>query len=162
MGVRSTSSRLVLRQLAPVDAFDQGEFVFPEGIPAFEDHTRFALRSDERCWPVCQLQSLVDDAIGFLVVDPRLVTRDYAPDFNSQDLEGLELEPGQVPELLCILVVHQSVGQVTANLKAPVALNRSRHLGKQVILTDERYSLRYPVDLRDARPNPTREAPCSS
>ncbi len=37
------------------------------------------------------------------------------------------------------------VRAMTANLQAPLVINPATRLGKQVILTDERFSLRHPV-----------------
>ena len=34
---------------------------------------------------------------------------------------------------------------MTANLQAPLVVNPASRIGKQVILTDERFSLRHPV-----------------
>jgi flagellar assembly factor FliW len=131
---------------AMLDVLGPGGLFFPEGIPAFEEHTRFTLIDDERYYPIRTLQSLVEAEVGFLVVDPHLVVPGYAPDLADQDLGALELERDQVLDLLCLLVVHRD-GQVTANLKAPVAINRARRRGKQLILVDERFPLRYQVDL---------------
>ena len=76
------------------------------------------------------------DELGPL--DPRL-------DLDDAELAELRIEPGADLGLLCILVVPQDVRAMTVNLKAPLVVNRTGRLAKQVILSDERYSLRAPV-----------------
>jgi len=41
--------------------------------------------------------------------------------------------------------VPEDVRAMTANLQAPLILNPVKRIAKQVILTDERFPLRYPV-----------------
>jgi flagellar assembly factor FliW len=47
--------------------------------------------------------------------------------------------------VLSILVVPEDIRAMTANLQAPLILNPLKRIAKQVILTDERFPLRYPV-----------------
>ena len=47
--------------------------------------------------------------------------------------------------IFSILVVPENVRAMTANLQAPVIMNPRKRIAKQVILTDERFPLRFPV-----------------
>ena len=138
MEIRTTR----LGPLETVSVPDDAVLAFPAGLPGFEAHTRFALIEDEYYQPFGWLQALDDPAIKFLVVDPAWVLPDYQPDLDDQALSGLELGPTDAPRLLCILVVPEDVQAMTANLKAPLVLNRRLRRGKQVILSDDRYPLR--------------------
>lgn len=120
-------------------------FTFPEGVPGFEEYTAFALIEDADYAPFGWLQSLAEPALKFIVVDPQVVVPDYAVDLAEGDVGSLALaHPGEA-RLLAIVSVPGSIEAMTANLKAPVVLNCVRRLGKQVILNDDRYSLREPV-----------------
>jgi flagellar assembly factor FliW len=57
----------------------------------------------------------------------------------------LGLEDPSEARVLSILVVPENVRAMTANLQAPVIVNPKKRVAKQVILTDERFPLRYPV-----------------
>jgi flagellar assembly factor FliW len=118
---------------------------FPEGLPGFERHMRFALIEDAKLAPFSWLQSLHDPLVGFLVIEPGLLVSDYEFDISDPDVELLELTAPSDARVLSILVVPEDVRAMTANLQAPLILNPQKRIAKQVILTDERFPLRYPV-----------------
>jgi flagellar assembly factor FliW len=118
---------------------------FPEGMPGFERHHRYALLQDARLAPFFWLQSLHDPLVGFLVIPPGLLVRDYEFDIADPDVELLELSDPSQARVLTILVVPEDVRAMTANLQAPIIVNPQKRLARQVILTDERFPLRYPV-----------------
>jgi flagellar assembly factor FliW len=118
---------------------------FPDGVPGFERHMRFALIEDPKLAPFSWLQSLHDPLVGFLVIEPGLLVSDYEFDISDPDVELLELTDPSDARVLSILVVPEDVRAMTANLQAPIILNPQKRIAKQVILTDERFPLRYPV-----------------
>ena len=118
---------------------------FPEGVPGFERHRRFALLNDQKLAPFSWLQSLHDPLVGFLVIQPGLLVKDYEFDIADPDVELLGLDSPGDATVFSILVVPEDVRAMTANLQAPVIVNPKRRIAKQVILTDERFPMRYPV-----------------
>lgn len=118
---------------------------FPEGVPGFERHRRFALIEDGKLAPFGWLQSLHDPLVGFLVIEPGLLMPDYEFDISDPDAELLGLDDPSSARVLSILVVPEDVRAMTANLQAPLIVNQRKRIAKQVILTDERFPLRYPV-----------------
>jgi flagellar assembly factor FliW len=130
-------------RLETLEVPEAGVLEFPHGLPGFESHKSFALIEDERYLPLRWLQSLGDPHVAFLVMDPTLVVGTYDVEIGALDVDCLELTEGNDPELLCILVIPEDFRSATINLKAPIVVNRPRQRGKQVILTDERYPLRF-------------------
>jgi len=118
---------------------------FPEGMPGFERHHRFALLQDTKLAPFFWLQSLHDPLVGFLVITPGLLVADYEFDIADPDVELLGLSDPSEARVLTILVVPEDVRAMTANLQAPIVVNPAQRIAKQVILTDERFPLRFPV-----------------
>ena len=141
MDVRTTR----FGELETIAVSDEAELTFAEGLPGFEDHTAFAVVRDERLGPFGLLQSLADPDVGFLVIEPAHFVEDYAFDLSDGDVARLELDDTIEPQVLSVLVVPEDVRAMTANLRAPVVVNPRRRLAKQVILTDERLSLRHRV-----------------
>ena len=131
--------------LETVQVSEEALVSFPEGLPGFERHTTFALMEHERLEPFLWLQSLEDPMIGFLVIEPALLVNDYSFDLGDPDVELLGLSDDVQPRVLAVLVVPEDVRAMTANLQAPLVVNPASRLGKQIILTDERFSLRHPV-----------------
>jgi flagellar assembly factor FliW len=135
---------------------------FPDGMPGFERHHRYALLQDERLAPFFWLQSLHDPLVGFLVVSPGYLVNDYMFDIADPDVEMLDLDGPTEARVLTILVVPEDVREMTANMQAPIIVNPVKRIAKQVILTDERFPLRYPVfgNLRIEPRTPERRRSC--
>ena len=135
-----------LGQLETLEVADDAVIHFPSGLPGFEAYTEYALIEDPEYHPFCWLQALSEPVVRFLLIDPWLAKGDYEIDLNDQDLTPLGLGADDRPLIVCILSVRDDdVATATANLRAPVIINRQRRLGAQVILPDERYPLRQPV-----------------
>ena len=132
-------------EMETIEISETAVIAFPEGVPGFERHQRFALIEDQKLAPFSWLQSLHDPLVGFLVIEPGLLVTDYSFDIADPDVEQLELDDATDARVLSILVVPEDVRAMTANLQAPLILNPEKRIAKQVILTDERFPLRYPV-----------------
>jgi flagellar assembly factor FliW len=132
-------------EMETIEISETAVIAFPEGVPGFERHQRFALIEDQKLAPFSWLQSLHDPLVGFLVIEPGLLVTDYSFDIADPDAEQLELNDSTEARVLSILVVPEDVRAMTANLQAPLILNPVKRIAKQVILTDERFPLRYPV-----------------
>lgn len=120
-------------------------FTFPDGLPGFEGYTAFALIEDDAYHPFGWLQAQSDPNVKFIVVDPQVASAGYAVDLPDGDVAALALGSPDEARLLAIVTVPETVEAMTANLKAPVVLNRARRIGRQVILNEERYALRHPL-----------------
>src|SRR5436305_911581 len=125
--------------LESIDIPDDNILVFPEGMPGFDGHSRFALIEDERFPRLSWLQSLHQADIVFMLVDPSEAVPDYGPTLEDQDLDCLELaEQDAMVDLRCIGIVWRDEHRITANLRAPIVVNRHQRLAKQVILSDDK------------------------
>ena len=86
-----------------------------------------------------------ETSLGFVILDPRVPFVDYDPVFTPEDLEGLEASSADELVLLCVVTVPQDVKQMTANLLAPLVINPAKRLGKQVIISDPKYTTKHQV-----------------
>lgn len=133
----------------PVD--ESRVITFPEGLPGFEGCRRYTLVPHPAAdgaapSPFQWLQSIDDGSLAFLAMDPHLAFPQYAPRLPSSELKNLCLDGSDAAEarLLALLTVPQGDPQgVTANLMAPVVVNREARLGKQIVVSGEEYSLRH-------------------
>lgn len=142
--------------MLPVSRFGQREeievaedaiLVFEHGIVGMAHLHRFALIEDQRIEPCHWLQSVDDPDLAFVVVDPEHVLPGYAVMLSEEDAADLGLTDAAEAETWVILTIHSDPAQSTANLLAPIVVNRPRRYGKQVILNDSGYSLRQPLSL---------------
>lgn len=119
------------------------ELVHP--MPGFPDRRQFALVSLDEDGVLCALRSLEDPELRFLVVPPGPFFPDYAPDVD--DGVVLELGIGSADDALVLLVLKagDSLADTTANLLAPVVVNRRTRRAAQVILDDPTLSVSEPL-----------------
>lgn len=110
---------------------------FPGGVPGFENCRRFVLLQRPEEAPVAWLQGVDDPDLAFAVVEPRHFLADYHPPLSPADLEPLKLAAGEEALILIILVLAPEPERITANLQAPVIINRKEKLGAQVYLGED-------------------------
>ncbi|MGB4170298.1 MAG: flagellar assembly protein FliW [bacterium] len=110
---------------------------FPGGVPGFEDCRRFVLLQRPEEAPVAWLQGVDDPDLAFAVVEPRHFLAEYHPPLSPADLEPLKLAAGEEALILIILVLAPEPERITANLQAPVIINRKEKLGAQVYLGED-------------------------
>ena len=116
---------------------------FPEGIPGFEELREFLLLSPEDLAPVQFLVSLRDPEINFPILAASLCLPDYAPAVHGKDLSDLEVGDLSGLAVYAIVTFRHTEGEITTNLRAPLLINPTAQLGKQVILSDSTYTLRH-------------------
>src|SRR5581483_3813331 len=123
---------------------------FAHGVPAFEDETEFLLMRPPETVPLLLLQSARTCSLCFLAVPVDLVIPDYELALAPEDLAAAGFDPDEPPnpadvDVLAVLTVER--GAVTANLLAPVVINKARAQAVQAVRSDTMYSHRHPVDL---------------
>ncbi|WP_066322758.1 flagellar assembly protein FliW [Anoxybacteroides amylolyticum] len=117
-------------------------FYFSNGIPGFLDEKQFVLLPIEDT-PFIILQSVKTPVLGFAMIDPFLYFPDYDIELDEQTIERLELSSERDVAVYVILTVADPFENTTANLQAPIVVNRAKKLGKQVILTNTPYRTKH-------------------
>jgi len=119
------------------------ELVHP--LPGFPDKRRFALVQLDDDGVLCQLRSLEDPALRFLVMSPVPFFPDYAPEVGDDVVEALQISSPDDVIVLLVLNAGDSLDTTTANLMAPVVVNTSTMRASQVILDDPTLPLAAPL-----------------
>lgn len=116
---------------------------FPKGMPGFEACRSFVLMAAEH-GGLQVLASVEGPAAQFLVVDPRRVQSGYRCQLSEADRHTLGADAEADDALLWLsLVMVETDGAVTVNLRAPIVVNPARMVGQQVIPYDSIYPLRH-------------------
>jgi flagellar assembly factor FliW len=131
-----------------------GEIVVPEGslftIPAgllgLERYTRFALVPAGRDG-VFWLQSAEEPGLAFVLADPFRLVAGYSAELPDADVAAIGAERPEDVMLLAVVTLPGEGRGMTANLRAPLALNVATRVGRQVVLPDDRYGTAEPVQL---------------
>lgn len=125
---------------------DPGNVVtFPDGLPGYERHRQFVLIEVEALAPLKVLHAVDGSEPSFLVVDPKSVLPNYRCEISNAD--RLRLGAGDDDSLVWLaIVIVGGNGETAVNLRAPVVINPSRMLGRQVMPNACVYPLRYVVE----------------
>ena len=119
------------------------ELVHP--LPGFPDKRRFALVQLDDDGVLCQLRSLEDPSLRFLVMSPVPFFPDYAPEVGDEVLEDLQIASSDDAIVLLVLNAGETIDTTTANLMAPVVVNTVTLRASQVILDDPTLPLAAPL-----------------
>ena len=121
------------------------ELQFPAGLPGFPEAHRFTLVwwGDESS-PFSILASLDHEGLEFLVVPPLAFFPLYTPEIDDELVERLGIESEDDVILLVIVTTGENAGEATANLMAPIVINRHTRQAAQAVLSED-FPLRAPL-----------------
>lgn len=144
------------RDFGVIEVEEDAFFDFPEGVYGFEEDTCFALfckTFDDI--PFLYLQSVQNEIPCFLVFEPEDFYPNYAPMVSKEDLAACGAERAEDLVFLVIAnVPDDSVEQMSLNIKSPIILNPKTRIGRQVILQNNDYSIRYQPFLQKSKGGP--------
>ncbi|WGV59614.1 flagellar assembly protein FliW [Brevibacillus brevis] len=120
-----------------------GKLFFEDGIPGFSHLQFFQLLQEEES-PFFIIQSTEEKEVGFWVVDPFSFFPEY--EFELSDVAKNALHVDEESQLgVFTIVTLRGNNEATVNLKAPIVVNLSNRMGRQVILQEDTYSIRQPL-----------------
>lgn len=122
---------------------------FPTGILGFEHLTRYVLVPHKPGSVFKFLQAVDDAALAFVVSDPSWFFPEYQVNVSQDDLAALDLSEGDESRenvmIFTIITVPSDPAEMTANLLAPVIINRKARLARQVVQQDSQYTTRHRI-----------------
>lgn len=114
------------------------------GLFGFEEYTRYLpLPFNEENDSMLSLQSLDNEALSFVVMNPFMLCPDYAPLLTDQDLKTLEADSPDDISFYVISVIRDPLETSTVNLRAPLAVNAINRKAKQIMLAQPEYDFRH-------------------
>jgi flagellar assembly factor FliW len=122
---------------------DEQLLQFPHGIPGFLDEKVFVLIPYDMESRFSFLQSVNEADLCFLLADPFAFIKDYEFEIDDNLAEELGLSQENPPQVFLIATVRGKISDLTVNLLAPLVVNGSKRVGKQIILDKPEYSIRH-------------------
>lgn len=114
---------------------------FEDGIIGYEQYKKYiAIPTSTK--PFLYLQSIDDEDIAFLIIDPFIICNEYEPDINDEYLASVEFENAKDILLMSIVTIRND-GTYTANLAGPILINQKNNKCLQAILSDSAWPIRY-------------------
>lgn len=125
-----------------------GKLFFEDGIPGFSHLQFFQLLQEEES-PFFLIQSTEEKDIGFWVVNPFAFFPEYQFTLPDVSKEALHLSEGSPVAVFSIVTIRGN-NQATVNLKAPIVINLTNRMGRQIILPEDTYPIRQPLFAQQA------------
>jgi flagellar assembly factor FliW len=117
---------------------------FEEGIFGFEDQKKFVpIMLEEDSDAVLYLQSLEDEELSFVIMNPFMLKEDYDPVLSEEDYKALGTSNVGDLSYYVFCVVGNTVGESKVNLKCPIVVNHVNRKARQVILDSKEYGFRH-------------------
>ncbi|MZG53912.1 MAG: flagellar assembly protein FliW [Nitrospinae bacterium] len=128
---------------------------FPEGLYGFEKETEFTLLpfNPNVESPMEWMQSLKSSHLAFVITDPFLYLPDYKLKLSEEDKKIVELSSEDHFLTRAIVTIPENYAEMTANLIAPLIINKEKAIAKQFVLTNMDYDTRHyllPEEMRNA------------
>lgn len=115
-----------------------------EGLFGFEHDTEYILiRFAEDNSTMLYLQSLSNEQLGFIVMNPFHLLPAYSPELSDEEVNLLEIENAEDMVCYVICVANMPVDETTVNLKCPLVINTKNHQGMQIILDNQEYRFKH-------------------
>lgn len=118
---------------------------FSTGIPGFEKNKEFVIVTVPEYAPFEWLVCIDGTRLRFAIINPLLFNPDYTPNMIKDQLSDLQIEKPEDILMYCIVTIRENPLDSTANLIGPIIINKSKRIGKQIILDDDRYTTQEPL-----------------
>lgn len=123
------------RDFGCVEADEKDIITFVKPILGFEDYRHFIMLYDDEIGSgFAWLQSVEEQQLCFVMANPALLGKEYAPRIPEDCLEALG---GEVTEKWLMSVIGSDISAATVNLKSPVVFNMNKFVGAQVVCEDD-------------------------
>lgn len=131
---------ILTSRFGEIEIPDEEILKFPDGIPGFLEEKSFVLLPYQPDSPFSFLQSTTDANLAFLTVNPFAFFKDYIFELGDQIVNELNLSKENPPFIINLVTVPDKIENMTANLLAPVIINRQSRIGRQIVLEKTNYT----------------------
>lgn len=121
-------------------------YQFEQGIPGFEHLNDFVFEEVGNDIPMKLMKASEDETISLLVASPFLFYPDYEWELPETVKQELSINGEEDVEVWSVITISTDFANATINLLAPIVLNKRTLTGKQLILHDNTYSSRAPLN----------------
>lgn len=122
---------------------DSDILTFEDGILGFEKNNRFFIVDPGDNTLILWLQSIENGNVAFPILEPKIFKPDYTAKLLPADLNALKLDNLDNAKIYSILTIPKNVTEMSANLKAPIVINRTSKVAKQIVLQDSKLPVQF-------------------
>ena len=116
---------------------------FPSGLVGFSEDHKFVIREDAAAAPFLWLQSVDNNGLAFVMIEPHVSVSNYEPELTQEHLNKLDAKSIEELRVYVLVTMAKEMKNVTINLQGPLLFNLEKRLGLQFIIPDGKYSTRH-------------------
>lgn len=117
---------------------------FENGLLGFEDYHEFALlKFDENDNSILCLQSLDNELISFILLDPSDFIDNYQVVVSKEDMDLIKAVEEEIILAYIIAVIPNDYKKITVNTKSPIIINSKNNKATQIFIDNPDYSFRH-------------------
>lgn len=141
--------KITSKEFGEFEIRDDDIISFNRSIFGFEGKDKYIILKDSPEDDIMYLQSIDDDSLHFVVVDPFAVIPKYEPKLSSDDMKALNIKNTDLSDLRYVLIaiITEKMENSVVNLKNPIVINSKSKQAIQAMLENEDYVMRYPLFL---------------
>ena len=115
----------------------------PSGLIGFSEDRRFVIREDDAAAPFLWLQSVDNNGLAFVMIEPHVSVSNYELELTQEHLNKLDAKNIEELRVFVLVTMAKEIKDVTINLQGPLLFNPEKRLGLQFIIPDGKYSTRH-------------------
>ncbi len=117
---------------------------FADGMPAFEGEHDYVIVPFDESSPYVFLQSVATPELAFLITMPFVFFPDYEFQLEDDIAEKMGLKsPDDMLIYTLITIPDGNIKEMTANLMAPVVINKATNQARQIVLDRGKYTTKH-------------------
>lgn len=133
------------KRFGPIEINEDQVITFMGPILGFGELQKYVfVQSEGDQGPFEFLQSIEDENLTFIVIDPFAFFKKYEFQLDSHWIDALDVQSKEDVQVLSIVTV-RSAEDITCNLKAPIVLNRVKNVAAQIVLDYGGYTTKQPL-----------------
>lgn len=144
-------------RFGPITVPEERIITMEKPVLGFDKSKRFVIVENSDMFPFVWFQSLDDEDLAFLMVNPVLFCPDFNIEVNIKEVEDVGINERSTVETYSIITVGDDPAETTINLQGPIVINVEAQKAKQLVLSHSNYSVCEP--LMKANQDLTRVAP---
>jgi flagellar assembly factor FliW len=127
-----------------IDIEEKQKINFSDGLFGFEEYNEYVLLDAEQ-EPFFWLQSVNNQDIAFILINPFLFRSDYEVNIANEELLKIGITSPENALIFVIVTIPQGGSPMTANLQGPLVINRQEMKGMQAVLSDIRWKTKHDI-----------------
>ncbi len=130
-------------RLGDIEVSEDKLITMERPVLGFEKYKKYCLIEIEELKPFLWFQSIDEPAISFLVVNPRMFMTNYKIEINSKEIAELKIDDINAVETYVVVTLAETPEEITANMQGPILINTENNRGKQLVLVNTDFDVKY-------------------